>query len=401
MDFIEKSWENTDSEIRDILVKRLDSGNDNSFFVFNVENVKQKLNFWNEHFPRVKPFFAMKANHSDVAIRTMAQLGTGFDCASKNEMERILNIGVHPDRIIYANPAKQLSFIRFAQAKCVAKMTFDNDDELIKISSVYPTAKLVLRIRFDAIEAFVKFGAKFGCDPNREACELIKLCKEMKMNLIGISFHAGTCLEEPEVFKNAIHAIKKLFDYAVSIDMKLYLIDCGGGFSGTDMELVKKCANYLNEAIDECFPDPSFEIISEPGQFFMMSSMKLVCQAHSRKLQRNKSRNITAINYYLNEGLFSSFLGAVIYKERRNYHCRFFHGNLTKQNSALEHHSVFWGQTCDSTDRIFEQKLPELQVGDWVILEIYMGAYGFCRASEFNGFSKPDIIPIKGCIIDQ
>lgn len=74
MDIIEKSWRNTDTEIPEILFKRLGSGNDDSFFVFNAENVKQKVNFWNEPFPRVNPFYAMKTNHSDVAIRTMANL---------------------------------------------------------------------------------------------------------------------------------------------------------------------------------------------------------------------------------------------------------------------------------------------------------------------------------------
>lgn len=400
MDFIEKSWENTDPKILNILLKRLESGNDDSFYAFNADNVKQKLKFWNENFPRVKPFFAMKANHSDVAIQTMAQLGTGFDCASKNEIKKILDLGVHPNRIIYANPTKQLSHLRFAQINGIERMTFDNDDELKKIKSIYPAAKLVLRIRFDAVEANLKFGEKFGCDPNWEARELIKSCQEMKMNLIGISFHAGHALKEPEVFKNAVYAMKRLFDYASSIDMNLNFVDVGGGFSGTDMELVKTCADYLNAAIEVCFPDPSFEIISEPGMFFMMTSMKNVCQAHSKKIQRDEQGNITVINYYLNEGLSTSFLGPITYKHK--LYCRFFHGETDKQKTALVYDSVFWGQTLDSNDRIFEQKLPELQVGDWVIFDGYLGAYGFCRASEFNGFSKPDVILIQGSdIIDK
>lgn len=400
MDFIEKSWENTEPEILKILLKRLDSGNDDSFYAFNANNVKQKLHFWNKNFLRVKPFFAMKANHSDVAIRLMAQLGTGFDCASKNEIKRILDLGVHSDRIIYANPAKQFSHLRFAQMNGVAKMTFDNDDELKKIKSIYPAAKLVLRIRFDASEAKLKFGVKFGCDPHSEARALIKVCQEMKMNLIGISFHGGIDLNEPEIFKKAIYTIKSLFDYATSIGMDLKFVDVGGGFSGTDMEQVKKCAVYLNAAIAECFSDPSFEIISEPGMFFMMTSMKNVCQAHSRKVQRDEYGNITTINYYLNEGLSTSFLGPITYK--RKLFCRFLHGDADKQRTALEYDSVFWGQTLDSNDRILEQKLPELQVGDWVIFDVYIGAYGFCRASEFNGFTKPDVVLIEGSdIIDK
>jgi ornithine decarboxylase len=36
----------------------------------------------------------------------MTELGLGFDCASKNEIETVLNLGVHPSRIIYAQPCK-------------------------------------------------------------------------------------------------------------------------------------------------------------------------------------------------------------------------------------------------------------------------------------------------------
>lgn len=59
----------------------------------------------------------------------------------------------------------------------------------------------------------------------------------MKMNLIGIRFHGGTHIEEPEVFKNGIHAMKELFDYAATIEMRLNFIDVDGGFSGIDNDI--------------------------------------------------------------------------------------------------------------------------------------------------------------------
>ncbi len=45
------------------------------------------------------------------------------------------------DRIIYANPCKQSSYIRFAQEVGVETMTFDNEQELLKIKQIYPNAK--------------------------------------------------------------------------------------------------------------------------------------------------------------------------------------------------------------------------------------------------------------------
>ena len=48
---------------------------------------------------------------------------------------------VSSDRIIYANPCKQTSHIKFASKNNVPLMTFDNETELYKIKAVYSDAK--------------------------------------------------------------------------------------------------------------------------------------------------------------------------------------------------------------------------------------------------------------------
>jgi ornithine decarboxylase len=45
------------------------------------------------------------------------------------------------DRIIYANPCKQSSYIRYAQENGVETMTFDNEQELMKIKQMHSNAK--------------------------------------------------------------------------------------------------------------------------------------------------------------------------------------------------------------------------------------------------------------------
>ena len=55
----------------------------------------------------------------------------------------MLNQGVSTSRIIYANPCKQASFLRYAAKHNVSLMTFDNEAELYKIKDIYPTAKYV------------------------------------------------------------------------------------------------------------------------------------------------------------------------------------------------------------------------------------------------------------------
>ena len=53
----------------------------------------------------------------------------------------ILDLGVSPDRIIYANPCKQASHLKYAARKGVDIMTVDDELELHKVKKYFPAAK--------------------------------------------------------------------------------------------------------------------------------------------------------------------------------------------------------------------------------------------------------------------
>ena len=55
---------------------------------------------------------AVKCNPDMVVLKLLEHLGANFDCASKGEIKTILDMGVSPERIIFANPCKQTSYIK-------------------------------------------------------------------------------------------------------------------------------------------------------------------------------------------------------------------------------------------------------------------------------------------------
>lgn len=65
------------------------------------------------------------------------------DCIWQGELTKILDLKVPQSRIIYANPCKQASHIKYAAKHDVTLMTFDNETELHKIKAVHPDAKWV------------------------------------------------------------------------------------------------------------------------------------------------------------------------------------------------------------------------------------------------------------------
>lgn len=59
----------------------------------------------------------------------------------QGELEQVLNLGVAPSRIIFANPCKAISHIRYAASCGVQLLTFDSEEELIKLAQHHPGAR--------------------------------------------------------------------------------------------------------------------------------------------------------------------------------------------------------------------------------------------------------------------
>jgi ornithine decarboxylase len=158
---------------------------------------------------------------------------------------------ISPERIIFAHPCKRSKYIEYAREVGVERMTFDNAQELAKTKAVFPEAKCVLRIRTDDSGAVWKLSEKFGADMS-EAKKLIKLVKEMGLNLEGVAFHVGSNQMSANAFREAIHNSRVLFDYAWSeCGIKMKLLDIGGGYPGASNRESIKLFNQIAQEINQ------------------------------------------------------------------------------------------------------------------------------------------------------
>lgn len=378
-----------DTTVWSVVESIADSGvQEEAFYVCDIGDIVSKHRIWKAAMPRVEPHYAVKCNDSLTVLETLAALGTSFDCASKGEINKVLDLGVDPSRIIFANPAKPVSHIRHAANVGIDTMTFDNESELHKVLQLHPRARLVIRIRCDDPEAQCQLGMKFGCDHATEAPELLKIARDLGLDVVGVSFHVGSGCNNPGIFRTAIGYARKVFDYAASLGYNLNLLDIGGGFPGVRGTSIDKIAEIVNISISELFPDPSIQVIAEPGRFYVASAYTLACNIHSvRRVQlpdpatgRTKPHNM----YYINDGVYGSF-NCMLYDHQRVYP-QSLKGNTGKLTSC----SV-WGPTCDGLDQVANDVLlPELKLGDWLVFED-MGAYTLPVASHFNGFPIPKV----------
>ncbi|ORZ00431.1 pyridoxal-dependent decarboxylase [Syncephalastrum racemosum] len=372
-----------------------ESDQENAFFVCDIGEVYRQHLRWKRLLPRITPYFAIKSNPDPLVSKLLASLGCGFDCASKSEIQQVLDLGVEPSRIIYANPCKQASFIRYAEKQSVAKMTFDNAEELYKIKALYPNAQVVLRILTDDSKALCQLGLKFGAPMDRVA-PLLQTAKDLELNVIGISFHVGSGSTDEYAFEDAVERARKAFDIGAALGFDFKFLDVGGGFPGADVKdgiTFEKVAAILGPKVDAMFPQ-DVQVIAEPGRFYVASAFSVCTHIIGRRTVTNESDTLTKYMYYMNDGIYGSF-NCILFDHQVVYPKVLKRGDKYVKEEDLQDELFgcsLWGPTCDSIDCIGQDlKLPLLEDGDWLYFE-NMGAYTICAASNFNGFHRSKVM---------
>uniref|UniRef100_A0A8C6GNY5 Ornithine decarboxylase n=1 Tax=Mus spicilegus TaxID=10103 RepID=A0A8C6GNY5_MUSSI len=367
----------TAKDILDQKINEVSSSDDkDAFYVADLGDILKKHQRWLEALPRVTPFYAVKCKDSRAIVSTLAAIGTGFDCASKTEIQLVQGLGVSPERIIYANPCKPVSQIKYAASSGVQMMTFDSEIELMKVARAHPKAKLVLWIATDDSKAACRLSVKFGATLKASRL-LLERAKELNIDVIGMSFHMGSGCTDPETFVQAVSNARCVFDMGTEV-----------GFN-TKLKF-EEITSVINPALDKYFPsDSGVRIIAEPGRYYVASAFTLavniIAKTKNKKQNKTYESNEQTFMYYLKDGVYGSF-NYILYDHA---HVKALLQKRPKPDEKYYSSSI-WGPTCDGLDLIVEHcNLPEMHVGDWMLFE-NMGAYTVAAASTFNGFQRPN-----------
>jgi ornithine decarboxylase len=364
------------------------------FYIIDIGEIIKLYEKWVTIFPNIKPYYAVKCNPNPVLLDVLTCLGSHFDCASENEIKSVIELTNDSDKIIFANPCKMSSQIKYARANDVDMMTFDCEEELYKIRLYHPYAKLILRLAVDDSQSLCKFNSKFGCKiENIE--KLINLMNTLQLKLIGFSFHVGSGCKSVDSYYEAIKTCKSAYELAIKNNIDITIIDIGGGFPGINVENsinIEQIAETINKAQQDFFSkeilEDKIQFISEPGRYFVEKSHTLVLNVIGKKreiyMNETTKEKEELIIYYLNDGVYGSF-NCIYFDHKKPIVLPF-----NERNEKKLYKSKIFGPTCDSIDLITNEiMLPELAIGEWVYIENF-GAYTTAASSSFNGFITTD-----------
>lgn len=376
-----------------------------AFYVVDLEVLVARYQAWRATLPCVEPHYAVKCNPNPVLLRALSSLGASFDCASADEMDRVCALGVPPCRIVFANPCKAAGQIAHARRLGVKLMTFDNDDELVKVARVCPDAELVLRIATDDARSLCRFSSKFGASM-AAVPGLLATAARLGLRLVGVSYHVGSGCADAACHAAAAADALRVFQLAARYGYDMRLLDIGGGFLGDDCPSpsLADVALHLLPVLAQ-FPAGT-RFIAEPGRYFVSQSHTLVANIHSRRVvrpddadadqqpqetqqqQQQQDKESEAPQhalYYINEGVYHGF-NCILFDHQHPMPRTLLPPGTPELAQRPAVLGTVFGPTCDSLDCVCKEvPMPLLEVGEWLFFT-GMGAYTSAAATRFNGF---------------
>ena len=353
--------------------------------IISLDRIKKNYLELKKFFSTADIYYAMKANPHEEILKLLIELGANFDIASRYELDKILALGINPDRLTYGNTIKKAKDIAYFYEKGVRLFATDSKDDLKNLAKYAPKSRVYVRILVEnTSSADWPLSRKFGCHPDM-AYDLCILAKELGLVPYGISFHVGSQQRDIGQWDDAIAKTKYLMSsLEEEEDIQLKMINMGGGFPASYVTPTNKLSEYaseINRYLDDDFGAERPRIIFEPGRSLVGDAGVLVTEVITVSRKNN-----TALHrwVYLDAGLFNGLV------ETLNESIKYPIVTSKDTTSGKRGEVILAGPTCDSMDIMYEDYKYELPIslksGDRLYF-LSTGAYTSSYASvEFNGF---------------
>ncbi|MBU2662637.1 type III PLP-dependent enzyme [Actinoplanes bogorensis] len=348
------------------------------YLMTDLGAVSDRYTAFRRALPDVRVHYAMKCNPSPEVLRTLDDLGAGFEIASLGELRVLEAIGVDPADVLFSNPVKPPAHIAAAHAAGLWRFSFDSPGELAKIAEHAPGAAVYVRLRVDDHSSVFPLSRKFGTD-TEDAYDLLLLAERLGLRPYGITFHVGSQCVRPDAWAEAVDMAGKLMDRLRHDDIRLEMLDLGGGFPARyteDVPGIERIGSITAEAIAALPYRPAL-LVAEPGRNLVAEAGVLAATVIGQEFRGDENW------LYLEVGAYNGLMEVLQTPGGWSFPVR------AGRDGDLVPYTLT-GPSCDSTDTIGAGiLLPDgLTTGDVIYLGS-TGGYTLAYASNFNGFPPP------------
>lgn len=337
--------------------------------------------------------YAVKANSNIAVLNVLAKLGSGFDIVSIGELERVIQAGGDPRRIVFSGVAKTEDEMRRALELGVYCFNVESIPELSRLQAVAESmgvqAPISLRVNPDVdaeTHPYISTGLKenkFGVDIDH-AVEIYQHAATLPNLIIkGVDCHIGSQLTSVAPFLDALDRVLALIDQLAEQGITIEHLDLGGGLGVVyNDEQPPKIGDYIDE-VKRRIAGRNLSLSFEPGRSIAANAGVLLTKVEFLKPTEHK--NFAIIDAGMNDNIRPS-----LYRAWQ----KVLPATETKADTATELWDLV-GPVCETGDFLAKDRELALDEGDYLAL-ISSGAYGFTMSSNYNSRGRAVEIMVDG-----
>ncbi len=350
--------------------------------------------------------FAMKSNSNLAVLRTLGNLGSGFDTVSAGEIQRAIAAGADPAKCVFAGVGKTRDEIAYALEVGIYCFNVESEAELKRISEIAVERKQIapVAVRVNPnVDAHTHAKITTGTYENKfgiafEEIEKIytRAAKLPNLRLRGLQMHIGSQLTSVEPFRQAVEKVVPLVD-RLNRKHGFDFFSIGGGIGIVYKPALESGAAGWWETAEgrkvltpQLFADTlipllrplGLKILLEPGRYITGNAGALVTRVEYLKKTGKKHFVIVdaAMNDLIRPAFYDSYHEIV---------------PIAKKGGATVSSDVV-GPICESGDYFAKDRpLPKVGEGDYLAL-LSAGAYGSVMGSNYNTRSLTAEVLVKG-----
>jgi diaminopimelate decarboxylase len=350
--------------------------------------------------------FAIKSNSNLAVLRTLADLGSGFDIVSEGELRRVIAAGGDPRKCVFAGVGKTEAEIEFALRRGIYCFNVESEPELERIDRVAARLRKVAPVAVRAnpnvdarTHAKITTGTyenKFGIAFEDLEAVYARAAKLKHLRLRGLQMHIGSQLTELKPFELAVRKLAPVVR-KLAARYPFEFFSLGGGLGivyrpalesgGPDWWRRPPARDILTPASYAAALVPVLQplglrILIEPGRFISGNAGILVTRVEYVK--RTGRKNFVIVDAAMNDLIRPAFYDS--------YHEIV---PLRRQAGAPISSDVV-GPICESSDFFAKDRpLAKVKEGDHLAL-LSAGAYGSVMASNYNSRALAAEVLVQG-----
>lgn len=364
------------------------------FYLYSHNTLRDHFTKIQKAFAPVSPLicFAMKSNDNLAVLKTLANLGAGFDIVSGGELKKALRTGVSANKIVFASVGKTEEEIADGINAGILLFNVESLPELEEIHRIAQKMnkkpKVALRINPDVkalTHAKITTGTlknKFGIDLQTTRKILRSAAQYPNVQLSGLHIHIGSQITTRAPFLKAMVKVVEFLDVLKKDGVVLEYLDIGGGMGIIYKDEQPQTAQDFADAVLPYLRKTGLKIIMEPGRFIVGNAGILVTKV--RYLKDNGFKKFLIVDAGMNDlirpALYDAYHEIVPVIETR--------ARKVKMDIV--------GPICESADFFGKDRMfPVLKSGDLVAV-MSAGAYGYVMSSNYNVRGRPPEVMVKG-----